>query len=69
MRAVTGAIHSAAGNKKGAQNAQKFRFHAAKPAEIPTAKAERMFAVDPVEGLITDEMIAAEIERLKAEKQ
>lgn len=68
MRAITGAVHSAAGNRAGARAAQKFRFHAAKPVEIPTAKAQSLFAVDPAQGLITEDQIAAEVARMKAEQ-
>lgn len=64
MRAITGAIHSAAGNKKGTAASQKFRFHKAQPAEIPLGRAQQMFSPDPEMGLITPEMIAAERARM-----
>jgi hypothetical protein len=63
VQAVVSAIHAAAGNRRGAAQAQKFRFHKAQPAAISTATAARMF---PGEALYTQEDILARAAELKA---
>lgn len=65
VRTITGAIHSAAGNKRGAKAASQFRFHKAKAQEITTAQASRMFPITE-EGLISQEEIDAAIAKLLA---
>jgi hypothetical protein len=62
VQALMSAIHAAAGNGPGVKAAAGFRFHAkpAEPAEY--RKVVAVFRPD-AEGLITDEALAAEIER------
>jgi hypothetical protein len=60
-----GAIHSAAGNKRGAAAAQKFRFHK-KVGVASEARLTSMFGGVNETELFTPEMIQAEIERQKA---
>lgn len=64
VRAITGAIHSAQGNKRGAKAAQSFRFHKAKAQEVSTVQATKMFPVG-AEGLISQEEIDARIAELQ----
>jgi hypothetical protein len=63
VQAVVSAIHSAAGNRRGAAQAQKFRFHKPKPATISTATAARMF---PGEAMYSQADIDARVAELQA---
>jgi hypothetical protein len=63
VQAVVSAIHAAAGNRKGAAAAQKFRFHKPAPAVISTGTAARLF---PGEALYSQEDILARAAELEA---
>lgn len=65
VRAVTAAIHSAAGNRAGARAAQKFRFHKKEPAQVSETQMKQMFPADE-QGMFSAEEILAEAERQKA---
>ncbi|AMM44295.1 tail assembly chaperone [Arthrobacter phage Kitkat] len=65
VRAITGAIHSAAGNKRGAAAAQKFSFHK-KKAVATEDKLVSMFGGINEADMFTDDMIQAEIARQMA---
>lgn len=56
VQSLMGAIHSAAGNRAGAAQAQKFRFHKEPPAVVSTAKAARLF---PGDQLFSEDQIRA----------
>lgn len=65
MQAIVGAVHAAAGNKKGAKAAQKFRLLPKEKVVASAGFIQQRFPVDEaLGGLITPEMIAAEQARL-----
>lgn len=67
VKALLQAIHGAAGNAAGVKQAENFRFHE-KPREVPNQREVARFFRPDDDGLITDDMLAAEIERLKARR-
>jgi hypothetical protein len=67
VRAIMGAIHSAAGNKKGAKAAQGFRFHKKKNERAKEADVRKVFgSADTIDAGFTPDAIEAEIARQKA---
>lgn len=68
VRAIMGAIHSAAGNKKGAKAAQAFRFHKKKNERAKESDVRKVFGGEPdlLTGGFTPDAIEAEIARQKA---
>jgi hypothetical protein len=74
LQALVGAIHAAAGNKKGAAAAQEIRLFERSDGQKPQREVPRTEAVlaqfggvDRLYGLFTQEQIDAEAARLKAE--
>lgn len=64
MQAIVGAIHGAAGNRRGVNAAKRFRMTPKEPVVASSSMIQRRFPVDPEYGLITPEDIAAEQQRL-----
>lgn len=62
VQALLGAIHGAAGNGAGVKAAANFRFHA-EEKEVPTMRKLAGFFKPDADGLISDEELAAEVER------
>lgn len=66
VRALLGAIHSAAGNKKGAAASQKFSFHKQAPAVAKESQLRGMVGAAPGDtGEEFRQELLAEVARLK----
>lgn len=68
VRALMGAIHSAAGNSRGAKSSQGFSFHKKKAAAAPATKLRALVGAAPGDtGEDFRKEMEAELARLKGD--
>lgn len=66
LRILAGAVHSAAGNRKGASQASRIKLMQRRKYEMPTTRqVMRGVGVDPVLGMYTPEEIEAAAQKYR----